>query len=406
MKNWGGNYEFEATTAHRPTSVDELQAIVADATALRAVGSRHSFTDIADHDAVVLLDGLPPSVDLAFDGASVTVSGGATYADVGPALERGGAGLGVMASLPHITVAGAITTATHGSGVGLGNLATAVTGLEFVTADGSLRTIDASDPDFSTVVVGLGAFGIITAVTLATEPHYEVAQRVFERPSWDALLDDLAGVMASAHSVSVFTRWHEVDQIWCKQRTTEAPITSLLDATPATERRHPILDQPARACTEQLGLAGPWWDRLPHFRADDEPSAGAEIQSEYHVPLDCGTEAVQAMRGIADQLHPALMVGEIRVVAADELLMSPQFGQDTLSFHFTWHPHSTGALAAARAIESALAPFAPRAHWGKLFERSGLDDDRRTRFGEVAQRWDPDGVFANPWLDRQLQRPD
>lgn len=406
MKTWGGNYEFEAATVHRPTSVDELQRIVADADALRAVGSRHSFTDIADHDAVVLLDGLPRSVEVDGERASVTVSGGATYAEVGPVLDRAGRSLGVMASLPHITVAGAIATATHGSGVGLGNLATAVTGLELVMADGSMRTVDEGDTDFASVVVGLGALGIVSSVTLATEPSFEVAQRVFERPSWDALVEDLHGVMSSAHSVSVFTRWREVDQVWCKQRIDEAPLTSLLDATPAAERRHPILDHPAEACTEQLGLAGPWWDRLPHFRADAEPSSGAEIQSEYHVPLECGIEAIAALRGIADALDTALMVSEIRVVAADDLLMSPQFGQDTLSFHFTWHPDPAGALAGTRAIEAALAPFSPRAHWGKLFDRSGLDDDRRDRFAEVVRRWDPDGVFANLWLGRQLQRPD
>lgn len=405
MKNWGGNYDFEAAAHHHPTSVGEAQTIVARCDAMRAVGSLHSFTDIADHREVMHLDRLPRSVDVADDDRSVTVRGGATYADVGPVLEARGLALGVMASLPHITVAGAIATATHGSGKGLGNLATAVTGLELITADGSLRSITTHDPDFTAVVVGLGSFGIVTAVTLSVEPHFEVAQRVFERPSWDALIDDLDGVMSSAHSVSVFTRWHEVDQVWCKQRVTESPLESLLDATPAMQRRHPILDHPADACTEQLGVAGPWWDRLPHFRAEAEPSSGAEIQSEYHVPVEHGVEAIQALRSIADVLDAALMVAEIRLVAADDLLMSPQFERETLSFHFTWHPDPAGALAGARAIEEALAPFSPRAHWGKLFESSGLDEDRRERFDEVVRRWDPDGVFANAWLRRQLQRP-
>lgn len=403
MKNWAGNYSFAADTVHRPRSVEELAAIVAESHALRTVGSRHSFTAISDHDAVISLDELPRSVGVAADRKTASVQGAVTYAELGPILDRAGVALPTLASLPHITVAGAVATATHGSGVEHGNLSTAVRSMDIVTATGEVATVDSTSPDFAALAVGLGAFGVVVGVTLAVEPTYSVEQRVFESPSWATLISSFEEVMSCAHSVSVFTRWHEVDQVWLKQRADEAPIRSLLDATPATVHRHPILDHSAEACTPQLGIPGPWWDRLPHFSAQHKPSAGAEIQSEYHVRRGHDGDVIAAMRSAAEAIDDALLISEIRVVAADDLLLSPQNGQDTLSLHFTWGPDPGAAVRAAAVVEAALAPFSPRAHWGKLFVDSGCDSDRLARFADVSRRWDPEGVFTNSWLEEQLR---
>ena len=397
MRNWAGNYEYRARTVHRPGSVEELQELVSRASRIRAIGSRHSFTDIGDSDELVALDGLPGEIEVG-DG-TVTVPAHLRYGDVAEQLEPEGLALHNLGSLPHISVAGAIATATHGSGTG--NLATVVAGLELVTSSGELITVRRGDPDFDGMVVSLGALGVVTRMTLDVEPAYEIRQRVFEGLPWDAVPD----VFGAGYSVSVFTRWNETsDQVWVKSRG--EPPAELEGARPAQADVHPLPGMDPVQATKQLGVPGLWSDRLPHFRMEFTPSAGEEIQSEYLFPREHLAAAIAAVRALGDALRPALQIAEIRTVSADSLWLSPQYGQDTAGFHFTWKREPELVWRLAGALEVALAPFAVRPHWGKVFlAGSATIADRYERladFRALTERLDPRGAFRNDWLERHV----
>jgi xylitol oxidase len=395
-ENWAGTYRYGAARIHRPATVEAAQEIVAGAPRLRVLGSRHSFTDIADSDELISLDRVPADVVVDQTAGTVTCSGALRYGELARVLGAERLALHNLASLPHISIAGAIATATHGSGVASGNLATAVRGLELIASSGELVRAARGDADFDGMVVGLGALGAVTRVTLDVEPAYELRQRVFEAMAWDTLLGDLDAVLASGDSVSVFTRWGErVDQVWVKAR--REPY--LAGATPATQERHPILGADPVNCTAQLGRPGPWWDRLPHFRMGFTPSSGEEIQSEYLVPRRHAVEAITALRALAPAIRPVLQVSELRAVAADGLWMSPQYGEDTLGVHFTWARDAAAVEQVLYDVEAALAPLEARPHWGKLFlAPAGARYPRRADFAALAGRLDPRGAFRNDWL--------
>jgi alditol oxidase len=396
--NWSGTYTYTAERLHRPASVQEVQEIVGAAPRVRVLGSRHSFNDIADSRELLTLEGLPADIEVGDN--TVSIAAAVRYGELADALRAQGLALHNLASLPHISVGGAIATATHGSGDRNGNLATAVAALELVTSGGEVVSAARGDPDFDGMVVGLGALGAVTRVTLDVEPDYDVRQRVFEALSWPALHEHFDAITAAGYSVSVFTRWGEtVDQVWVKSRD-EGP-TELFGAVPATVERHPILGLDPVNCTPQLGVPGRWADRLPHFRMGFTPSAGEEIQSEYHLPRAHAAAAIDAVRALADALRPVLQVSEIRTIAADRLWMSPQYERDSVALHFTWEREPAAVKRAIGAVEAALAPFDPRPHWGKSFLRAPRYP-RLADFAALAERLDPRGAFRNAWLERSL----
>ena len=405
-RNWAGNHAYGARALHRPASLEELQALVAGAPRIRVLGTRHSFNPIADSDELVSLERLPADVAVDREAGTVSVPGGISYGGLAPELARHGLALANLASLPHISVAGAVATATHGSGDRNGNLATSVAALELVTSDGEIRTIRRGDPGFEGHVVALGALGAVVRLELDAEPAYEVRQEVFEGLAWDALMEHLDEVFASAYAVSVFTRWREaVDQVWLKQRA-DGTRSELFGARPATEDRHPILGNDPVHATPQLGRPGPWAQRLPHFRLEFTPSNGEELQSEYLVPRRHAVAAIQALLAVAAEIRGPLLVGELRTVAADELWLSPQHAGPTLGIHFTWAREPARVEAAMAVIEAALAPFEPRPHWGKLF-LAGRDElaaryPRLGDFAALAARLDRRGAFRNDWLEALL----
>jgi alditol oxidase len=410
LANWAGNHIYGATEVHRPASFEELREIVARAPRVRALGTRHSFSDVGDAAELVALDALPAEVDVDRQARAVTCSAWLKYGELAGALAEHGVALHNLASLPHISIAGAIATATHGSGDANGNLATAVRAVELVTSDGEAHTVARGEPDFDGLVVGLGALGVVTRVTLDVEPAYEVRQRVFEGLSWDALHEHFDDITASGHSVSVFTRWGQtVDQVWIKSRVTDAPEQErgeLLGAVAATVDRHPILGLDAVNCTPQLGVPGRWSDRLPHFRMGFTPSNGEEIQSEFHVARHQAEGAIRAVRALGETLRPVLQVSEIRTIAADELWMSPQYRQPSAALHFTWTREPEAVARVLVDLEAALAPFGARPHWGKAFRATATDIaplyERLPDFARLAQRLDPRGAFRNDWLERHV----
>jgi alditol oxidase len=410
LANWAGNHVYRAAQVHRPATLEQVREIVARAPRVHALGTRHSFSDVADAAELVALDAVPAEVDVDPQARTVTCSAWLKYGELAEALAAQDVALHNLASLPHISIAGAIATATHGSGDANGNLATAVRAVELVTCDGEVLTAARGEPDFDGLVVGLGALGVVTRVTLDVEPAYEVRQRVFEGLGWDVLYEHFDEIAASGYSVSVFTRWGEtVDQVWIKSRVTAAPEQEreeLFGAVAATVDRHPILGLDAVNCTPQLGIPGPWSDRLPHFRMGFTPSNGEEIQSEFHVVRDHAEGAIRAVRALSDTLRPVLQVSEIRTIAADELWMSPQYRQPSVALHFTWTREPEAVARVLVDLEAALAPFAARPHWGKAFRATATDIaplyERLPDFARLAQRLDPRGAFRNDWLERHV----
>lgn len=409
LTNWAGNHTYAARELHRPRSLDELRRLAAGAGSLRVLGTRHTFTDIGDARALVALDELPGAGEVVVDAdaSTVTVGAAVTYAQLAARLDAAGLALANMASLPHIAVVGAVGTATHGSGDALGNLATAVRAIELVTSGGEVVRIADGSPDLAGAVVHLGALGVVTRLTLAVIPAYTLCQRVYVGMEWDALEAGFDQIMGAGYSVSVFHRLGaRVREVWVKSTPEESDRMELFGAAPALSQRHPVPGADPLNCTAQLGVPGPWSQRLPHFQAGFRPSAGAEIQSEWFVARQHATAALTALRQLAGTLRPLILVCELRSVAADELWLSPSHGRDSVALHFTWRRDRQAVPAACALVERALAPFAARTHWGKLFTAQAAEIaphyPRLAEFARLRERLDPRRAFVNPWLERTL----
>jgi alditol oxidase len=411
--NWSGNYAYRASALHHPGSVEELQELIAGARALRALGSRHSFTSIADSAELVALDRLPAEIVVDGTAETVTVAGHTTYAELADALNRVGLALHTMASLPHISVAGAIATGTHGSGDRKGNLATAVRAVELVDAAGELRRVTSGDPDFEGHVVGLGALGILTRVTLAVQPFYEMRQRVFQGVGWDTLFARLDDIYGAGESVSVFHLCGEqTEQVWVKRlagasgREDDRDLEELLGVRAADVELHPVLGGDPVNCTEQQGVPGPWSERLPHFRSGFTPSSGEELQSEFFVAREDAAAAIEAVRALAADIVPLLLISELRTIAGDTLWLSPHHGRQSFALHFTWRRRPAEVEAVVARIEAALAPLGARPHWGKVFtaraEAIAPLYPRMADFLALRDRLDPGRTFLNDWLREKV----
>jgi xylitol oxidase len=413
QQNWAGNHVYEASQIVHPQSVEEVRQVVATAERVKALGTRHSFTDVADTPGVlVCLDDLPPGVAVDRDSRTVSVSAGTTYGALASELEREGWALANLASLPHISVAGAVATGTHGSGDRNQSLAALVTALEIVGPEGDLRTLRRGDPDFDGSVVALGALGVVTRLELEVEPTYAVRQVVYTGIGWESLDERFDELTSHGYSVSLMTRFDDlgVRQLWVKSRADQTPRVELAGATPADRPLHMLDDAPTEALTEQGGVAGAWLDRLPHFKMDFTPSRGEELQSEYLVPRDAAVAALHAMRRLAGGFAHLLQSAEIRTVAADDLWLSAAFERDVVGLHLTWVRDMPAVLEALGPIEDALLPLGGRPHWGKVF-RAGAGElallyPRFDDFRALRQRADPASKFGNAFLDRVLGQVD
>ncbi|MBT2210904.1 MULTISPECIES: FAD-binding protein [Actinomadura] len=410
--NWAGNVVFQAARVHRPASLDELRRIVAGAARVKALGSGHSFSAVADTTGdLVRVDGLPRAIEIDPSTGTAAVSAGLPYADVAAALHRAGLALPNMASLPHISVAGSCATATHGSGNALRVLASSVSALQLVGPGGDLVELsrDADPGVFPGAVVALGALGVVTRITLDVEPEFEVAQRVLLAVPLDEVAARFEEVSGAAYSVSVFTDWRDPDaSVWLKHRA-DRPGSGWEGGLAADAPVHMVPGMPTESCTGQLGLAGPWHERLPHFRPGVVPGAGEELQSEYFLPREAAASAFAALRGLADLLGPVLHIAEVRTVRADGMWLSPAFGRDSVTLHFTWVRDAAAVAPVLAAVEDRLVPLGARPHWGKLTAMTGKEIaalyPRADRFAALLRDRDPDGTFRNPFLD-ELFPPD
>jgi xylitol oxidase len=412
--NWAGNLTYHTNNLLTPKTVAEVQQVVKTTPKLRALGSRHCFNSIADSTACQMSLTALDSMVIDADAKTVTVGAGVRYGIVAPYIDKQGYALHNLASLPHITAVGACATATHGSGVKNGNLSTAVSGMEIVTPDGQIIHLTrAKDGElFKEAVVHLGSLGVVTKITLDIEPTFEMRQVVYENLSMDQLKHNLDTIMGSGYSVSLFTDWqnHRISQVWIKSKVDPKVqfqmVPEFYGATVQKKKLHPLPGHDATPCTDQMGIPGPWYERLPHFRMNFTPSSGAEIQTEYFVPRSRGYEAILAVEQLKDKITPHLFITELRCVAADDLLMSPAWHQDSMTIHFTWKPESEEIHKVLPLIEEKLAPFNAKPHWGKVFTmppaRLAEVYPNMPKFRELVKQRDPQGKFRNQFIDTNI----
>lgn len=394
-------------------SIEEVRSFVKAQTKFKVLGTRHCFNSIADsRDVFLSLKPMHEAVSIDSAARTATVEAGVTYGQLSPYLHGKGFALHNLASLPHISVAGAISTATHGSGEHNGNLATAVSGVEVVTADGNLVKLSrkADGDRFQAAVVGLGALGVLTRIALDLQPTFTVRQWVYENLPFSQMREHFDAIQASGYSVSLFTDWKQdrVNEVWIKVREGQpfgAPA-EFYGAKLATRNLHPIAELSAENCTEQMGKPGPWYERLPHFKMGFTPSAGKELQTEYFVPRSHAVEAILAVARLREQISPHLLITEIRTIAADDLWMSMAYQRSSVAIHFTWKPDWPAVKQVLPVIEKELAPYEPRPHWGKLFTLP--PGELRSRYAKLpeftrlAAELDPKGKLRNDFLNRNV----
>lgn len=415
QRNWAGNYQYNATRFHIPETVEQVQQLVSRSNLVKVLGTRHSFNHIADTtEDLISLGKFNRVLKLDPEEQTVTVESGIKYSDLCQYLQRNGFGLENMASLPHISVAGACATATHGSGNKNRTLAASIRALEMVTGEGDVVHFsrDESHEHMDGVAVGLGGLGVVTKLTLDVVPTYQMRQDVYEHLSFSALKEHFEEISSSAYSVSLFTDWQEerFNQVWLKERITEGNTiqrnAEFFGATLATSNCHPVPGHGAEHCTEQMGIAGHWHERLPHFRMDFTPSSGQELQSEYIIPREHTYDALQAIAQLKGEIAPLLHISEIRTIAGDHLWMSPYYKQNSVGIHFTWKDNWEEVQKVLPKIEERLAPFHARPHWGKLFTMApehvkGLYE-KLPDFQQLLGQYDPNGKFRNKFLNTYI----
>lgn len=414
-RNWAGNYTYSASELLIPENVEQVQELVARSNRLKVLGTRHSFNGIADcTDSLLSLQKLNRVIALDHARNKVTVEGGIRYGELCQYLHDNGFALHNLASLPHITVAGACATASHGSGDLNGNLATVVDSLEIVKADGEAIVIsrDQGDGILEGAIVGLGGLGVVTKLTLDVTPTFQMSQYVYENLPLVQLKQHLDDIFSSAYSVSLFTDWKEssFNQVWIKRKLTDETQDQMepefFGAAQALTHKHPVPGMTSENCSEQMGIPGPWYERMPHFRMDFTPSAGEELQSEYFVSRQDAYDALCAIGQVRDQISPLLYVSEVRTIARDHLWMSPCYMQESVGIHFTWKANWEAVQQVLPIIEQKLEPFRARPHWGKLFT---MQPDQLQSlyaklpdFQRLLHHCDPEGKFRNAYLRKYI----
>jgi xylitol oxidase len=415
LQNWAGNFTFSTDRVFYPETLEQVLEMVIKHKRIKVLGTRHCFNRIADStDNLLSMKHFNKIISLDEKAGTVTVESGIKYGELAPYLEARGYALHNLASLPHITVMGACTTATHGSGIHNGNLSTAITAIEMVKADGTVLHLNSQQngEDFYAAVVGLGALGVITKVTLQLVPSFTIRQDVYEQLPMDQLENHFDEIVSAGYSVSLFTDWQSnfINEVWVKSKTGPGSSFNLQNnffgAKAANRNIHPIISLGAENCTEQMGVPGPWYERLPHFKMGFTPSSGKELQSEYFVPKEHAINAIKAVASLGSKVTPHLMITEIRTIAADNFWMSPCYKQDCVTIHFTLQQDIPEVNALLTVIEKVLEPFNPKPHWGKLFNFSARQLHARypkmDAFVSKCREYDPKGKFRNQFLADHL----
>ena len=411
--NWAGNLNYSTDNLFTPGDITTLQDTIKKCKKARGLGTKHCFNKIADSTQnQISSSAFNKIVSLDKTKNSVTVEAGIKYGEFCKQLDENGYALHNLASLPHISVAGACATSTHGSGIRNGSLATAVAGIEFVNGKGELINLskEKDGDEFSGAIVNLGALGIVTKLTLSLQPTFKMKQIVYQNLPMAELEKNFEAIMSSGYSVSLFTDWKNknVSEVWIKSKsddlTNVAPV--FFGATMAPKNLHPIETLDPINCTEQMGIEGTWYERMPHFKMGFTPSSGKELQSEFFIPFENAYQGFMAIEKLNEKISPHLMITEVRAIAADDLLMSPFYKKTCIAFHFTWKQEVEEVNAVIPFIEDALAPYNPRPHWGKIFTmKPAILQSRIEKLNEfkmLMTKHDPEGKFRNEFIDTNL----
>lgn len=413
LSNWAGNLQYSTNNVYYPKTVEEVQEVVKRCNKVKALGSKHSFNTIANSkDNFISLSNLNKVVSLDKANNTITIESGTRYGDFAPYLDQHGYALENLASLPHITVAGATATGTHGSGVTHGNLSSQVAAIEFVNAKGDVINLSKKDGDkFYGAIVNLGAVGIVTKATLNVIPTFKMKQVVYMNMPMSALKDHFADVESKGYSVSLFTTWanKNINEVWVKSvaNDNDSPAPhELFGATLATKNMHPVQEQSAENTTDQMGVPGTWYERMPHFKMGFKPSTGKELQAEFFVPIEHAYDAIMAVETLNEKITPHLFITEIRTIKADDLWMSPCYKQTAVAIHFTFKQETDAVMQLLPLIEQQLMPFNVKPHWAKLFTLDPKILQSRYQkladFKQLVAEYDPEGKFRNDFLEKNL----
>jgi alditol oxidase len=370
--NWAGNYTYSTKNLDLPNTVEDVRHRVREHAHLKALGARHSFNGIADSTVEQISLKHFDQIELDTKAKTVTVGAAVTYGQLAPYVDSRGFAVHNLASLPHISVVGACATATHGSGNKNGNLSTAVRAMEIITGNGDVLTFSRKKlgDKFPGAVVGLGALGVITRITLEVQPTFQMTQVVYENLAFSQLEHHLDEIFASGYSVSLFTDWqnHRATQVWIKRRVDQGPHAAanadFYGARPATRNLHPLAGHSAESCTEQMG------------------------------------------EQLRDQITPHLFISEFRSIAADDLWISPCYQRASMALHFTWKPEWSAVKKVLPLIEEKLAPFGARPHWAKLFTMPSAHlrshYPKMSDYQAMLAQYDPNGKFRNEFISKKI----
>jgi alditol oxidase len=415
VSNWSKNQSFKFRKIFYPTSTDEIVSIVKSAKKVKVIGTAHSFNTSAAADDgyeeetdLICLSNLCVNPILDEEKKTITVSAGSKFGEIFHwiSINAPNFALHNSASLPHISVGGAIATATHGSGVKHGNLSSAVVSLELIKANGEIMNIsrETKGSEFDGYIVHLGCLGVVTRVTLSLVSAFNIRQDCFVCLDFDIALQNIDEILSSGYSVSLFTTWSNrlFEQVWRKSTPdTVFETETFFGSKKAITKIHPC-DQSPECCTEQLGQVGPSYERLPHFKFEFQPSVGDELQSEFFIARADAAAALEAIMSLSKVISPLLFITEVRSIASDKLWMSTAYDRESVAIHFTWKPLWNEVQKVLPMIEIALEKFSARPHWGKLFshkaETISLIYPKINDFAALREQLDPEAKFVNKFL--------
>jgi len=426
--NWAGDQRCIPVAIERPGSLDELRWVLAEASAagrsVRAAASGHSFTDIALTDGVMVrLDRLSKPLDFDRDSGLFKVEGGIALSEFNRVLDERGVALENLGDIDRQTVAGSISTGTHGTGARFQNVSAQIAALELVTAAGDVVAVDGSDPDLLRAArVGLGALGVIYSVTVRTVPAFRLDRLDSPKPLAD-VLDRLDEINAGTDHFEFYV-FPGTRTALCREsrRTGEPPAPRHRALVYAREvmlenwvgrmfalaaRRFP--SQAPRLARVASGGVGRSRKLDRSFKVFASERRIKFTEMEYGIPREHAREAVERVLEVAGRpAHAVAFPIEIRFVAADDSMLSPSHERDTcyIAVHqdrkLAWEPYF-------RAVEAIASDYGGRPHWGKRHFQTaqtlaGLYP-RWEEFQRARARLDPGGTFRNAYTDRVLGPP-
>ena len=397
-QNWAGNQVAEVDRIIRPGSEEELvEAVleqVAQGRSIGAAGSTHSFSRIVPADDTIFdTRGVSGLVETDAEAGTATVLAGTRLIELGPLLWETGLGLRNMGDIDKQTVAGAIATATHGSGIRLGSLSSVVGGVRIVTGTGEVMDIDTGSPErLGAAQTALGTLGVITRVELDVAPRYWLREQVEVRPVEEVLDDWASGVATERHWQFFYAPAESSYQLY------DLPAFPKDHCWVKTLREVDVDDDAAPLVGEHGSRTGRSYLIYPDT-ADD---VATWVEMEYMVDARDAKDAFVTLREMVLRRFPEVISPiQLRWIRGENAYLSPMYGRDSVSISVSGELKHDW-LGFLEAVDETLRPWGPRPHWGKQY----FLDSARTRelypeldrFLEVREQLDPDRLFLNDHL--------